>query len=371
MTKYGLTRTEISGGSGSVYGANYRISFDPKTYEWSANFEANTLKLSRKDLYQAAMWVVCMEQAFSIFAQKYGKFGEGLHEIWSASISENLKARDDSITAGSQTSCLGLFFGDNVIEEDILARPHYGDLDGTKTSNDDFDKMMLESRKPLIEGLLNLAKSQDGNADIDYHLDASLSSGKGIFTTYANGLMAELGKMQTADASSCISCIEEMKQQVDIAWRGGAWNSYKAARDKTYDLLDELNKHEEVKNLHIYKALMVAVGTLFEHPDLSRNYYMYSGHAYNVDRVTFKDNNNKDIKIDNDTTLDDLLKVMSIDNSMVVLQNPHGTTTKHLLDDNNNAAAATGSFETSVREVMAATTSVEVGRVKNYRKNAQ
>ena len=365
VTKFGLTETVFASGKSDIYSAKFRVSLNPKTYQWNANFNANKLKLNRTDYYQAALWVACLEQAFGIFAQKYGKFGEGATDNRSYAINEALQMRHSVIEGGSQVCTLGLFFGNDLVQHKTT---NYGKLDGTKTSNEDFDSMLIESRKSLIEGLYNLARSQNGDSDIDYHIGLGTVSCLQFFNVYADGLIAELKKDPSNNADNCISIVESLKGHLNAALDTSDWKTYETERNKTYDCIDELNKQPEVKNYSIYKSVVVAAGSVFEYPEVSRNYYIYSEHAYNVDHVMFRTANGEDIdvmKVDFDT----LMQIMDIDKSTMIMQNPHGTSGKHLVGDSTDPKKATGSFETSIREAMSATDSVEVGMVKNLRKN--
>ncbi|MBR4985749.1 MAG: hypothetical protein IKY83_08415, partial [Proteobacteria bacterium] len=49
--------------NGGIKSSHWRIAYDPKTAKWSSSVDGMTLKITREDMYEAALWVQCMEQA--------------------------------------------------------------------------------------------------------------------------------------------------------------------------------------------------------------------------------------------------------------------------------------------------------------------
>ena len=131
-------------------------------------------------------------------------------------------------------------------------------------------------------------------------------------------------------------------------------------------IITELSKDETFNALKLpsFVTLVANLGTMRGNSD---NFFMVTGHAYNVDHVDFKDAKGNPIDVTKEMTIEDLMTRMDIDNTKVLLQNPWANTTAHLLSSASSERRDSGSFHASLREVMGAITGVDFASVQNNR----
>ena len=114
------------------------------------------------DFYEAALWVNCLEQAYSLFAGQYGKYGDGIRD------GEDKKGRFDAIDGGFEGRCLPLFWGDDVAGHKVL------DTTFTPLGQEtDDSRALVKANKTVIKELIRLAKSQDRHSDKDVYISFS------------------------------------------------------------------------------------------------------------------------------------------------------------------------------------------------------
>lgn len=180
-TKLGL----IERNGGGPIGARVRLAYEPKLARWSSSIDGTTLKINKTQLFEAALWVNCLEQAFSVFSQKYGQYGRGVN-------GEQNMERFSSIEDGVAGPCLHMLFGNDASNSKSLR---------TQDPKDDQDtddtQALIKANKKIIKELIKLAKAQDGNAGRDMHMSCMISEETSVesLKTYTNVVLSDLNKV--------------------------------------------------------------------------------------------------------------------------------------------------------------------------------
>jgi len=352
-TKYG------SMGVTGMHGSYHRVAFDPKESVWSADVEANTLSVTRKDLYEAALWVNCLEHAYTYYARLYGQYGD------SSQAAEEVEKRDGDHIVGNggfAGKCLHMFFGEDVPESDVHGSSAHSREAG-----------IWESSKPLIAELMKLAMTQDGSKKEDTFICVAAHKGdigpRG--QVYAQALSAEIeaeleGMEDAAKKADLEMAIEVLKDveflvgkylgQPVIGNREGIKSDSEAQIcNSLHEAQMKLASNETLMAMNNgnYIALRSVLGTIVE--SKSSDIFILQRHAYNVARIDFKDKNGQPVVVDNSTSLDELEGLVDLDKSTVILENPHGET-KAVRPGETRTREDEGAFEASLRETLASIT---------------
>ncbi len=304
-------------------GSHFRVDYKPENSVWSSSVDSSILKITREDLFEAASWLICMEQAYMIFAQQYGPYGFGDPE------GTNLV---DGIDGGHAQNCMYMFFGDKVDADSV---------EKIDVENDDPEADIIKKNKAVINVLLDYAKQQDGNGKKDVYLMAGISTTEavkqlGIYSeAAANELRPLVGSNeQLSQALSDIETIhDKISHYYDIAdepgreGESGAWQ--KSIRDDIDALSLSLHNNTEFTNLNLasYQTLRESIGIVVAKvtgkKENYNNIFIYSGHAYSVDRLSLVDKKGNDL-----TKGLHLFAASKVDAdlSRVTLINPHAKT---------------------------------------------
>ena len=352
-------------------GSHIRLSYSPKTSLWtpqmqySSEYEGYMLKIDKARYFQAALWVNCMEQAFSLFAQKYGQYGDGIND------NENNEDRYEAISGGWSGMCLHMFYGDEA-------------SDSRRIENGAPGQDLLVSGQEMIGELLKLAQAQNGNAAQDVHIMAATLRGSAIsrYIAFASSLKTELSNicLQNPDkdiASACATVDKMLQLGQEYAknpsgkYREGESSAeVKDIRTELDKLSIELENNEAFQDLNLdsYKTFRQALGMVVEFTasnanPAGANISIYNNHAYNVDRVFFF---NKDRKSLNNEDLATVLKEVDLDKSYLYMQNPHGQTTPnyHEVQTRNKND---GEFKTSLKAFLNNIQTLTVATTVNHR----
>lgn len=324
-----LERT--SGDEPDVYGAYYRVAFNPKTSKWYANIDSSTLKFTRRDYFEAALWVTAMEHAFEVFAQKHGRYGRG-HNIFES------KDFVKNITGGFEQKMFGIFYGSRAGANEDMA---------TKLPNK--DQSVLEANQKVIERLWKFEQSQNGAYEKDVFMSGFNNDGDNYsrLKTFGEQVKQDLESMEDSkealDAYKTLmdaaKAVKKSDSDQDKAALNAAMNAFFAC--------------ESVSNIPQDKQTLFrnAVANMSQ---TASNRYIYSSHAYNISEVKLVDSEGnaidaKDVK--------ELISRIDADKSYVTMQNPWGTGTPNIAGDdkkNNqaNAGEYVGSFSTPLGEYL-------------------
>ncbi len=356
---YGLGQVSTDGGSAwSTKGSHFRIAYDPKKSKWSANVTNNTVKVTREKLYEAAMWVHCMEQCFAVFAKNYGRYGDG-------SIKSN--ERYAGIDGGQSAFCLELFYGNDVksAENNAVAMPEE-------------DANPLKANKALVGDLLKFAKAQDGTAKNDIHMMAYVSTQQAVtrLQYYSEQLIQELEPQvgENEELAAALTSIRNIKDcadhyydEADVAGREGTsgdWQQTKRDEIDAYSI--ELQNNAAFTALqpsgyHIFQqSVGIVVSKVTNDPTRYNNIFIYSSHAYNVSHVELVAKDGSSL---NQASLSKVIKNCDINASTITLQNPHAKTkpSYNEAEDRFNE----GTFDTDLAGFLGLMGYVNVAEVKN------
>lgn len=352
-TQYGVMSDH-----GRMHGCYYRIAYDPSQAAWSANVETNTLKVKRRDLYQAALWVNCIESAFSYYAHLYGQYGDRSQKP------EDVEKRDgeNEIDGGHAGRCLHMFFGEDVPNSNI-----------TEIRNHSREKSILENAAPLMKEFMKFSMTQDGSKTEDTHICiAAFKSdigprGRFYASTLIHEIDAALEDEMDAAKKADLEAAREALLDIDylvakyLGQQGvGGREGLKTGSE--YEICNSLHECQlklatnttfTEAGFADYTSLRSALGTIIENK--YNDIFIYQKHAYNVAHVDFRDKDGNPISVDNSTTFEEFAMLVDVDKSTVILENPHGQT-KAVRPGQDRTRTAEGKFEATLREALASTT---------------
>lgn len=307
--------------------SHYRIAYDPKKATWSSSLSKlgamNTLKINRDDVYEAATWLLCIEQAYMIFAQNYGRYGKGDPE------GLNLV---DSISGGQAQQCMYMFFGDKVVDNSV---------DITDVNNADEDVDIIKDNQAIIKQMLEYAKHQDGKGKSDVYMMAGISTKTAVnhLKSYADMAAKELEPKvkDNEDLQKALADIQAIGDKAshyydekDVPGREGESGAWQEQIRKDIDALSlslKANTAFTSLNLKSYQTLQESVGIVVAKvtgkKDDYNNIFIYSAHAYSVDSLHLVDKKGKDLTQGFHLFAS---KNVDADKSTVTLINPHGKT---------------------------------------------
>ncbi|MBQ9395683.1 MAG: hypothetical protein IJU23_09255 [Proteobacteria bacterium] len=383
-------------GKGFFYfmGAGIRVANAPTRSFWSSSIDNMKLKVDKRSFYEAAYWVNCMEQAYSLYAQQYGETGRG-QEQGSDIHTERFAAAD----YGFSEYCLSFFYGDKAENQaptnEYWRQQGYGNLvdpnpihddqgefrtqsfdnDGDLTTNLLDDNALVSQNAHIIKQLIKLAQSEGKNNGDGTYMSASISTQQAVFNLqHITGLIKqklEASYRSGENVASINDAITQLKTiydtcaeyitKIDTVVREGTGGfEYRVLIDNA-SLALEKNEAFKALNLSEYQTFREMVGTtvnfvknqqldpklkgVTEGESRKANIFIYSGHAYNIMKASFvyKDG----------TPVADLTKVdipnLDPNKSMVTLQNPHGTTRKNLHEDTEQGRG--GTFDISLKSL--------------------
>ena len=364
QTPYGIAHR-----NGQKIGSDYRISEHYKS-KWYAKFEETILSLNQDNYYQAALWVNCIEQAFTVFASNYGQFGKG--KDWFDN-----KERYDRIDGGFAGECLQMFYGDKASGNTLthLAAP-----------SDKRD--ILKDNKSVIKNLLSFKRSQNDMQNnvhvfasttkeqalerVQYHSKKALNEFNTRFATLkASASEEDKGKIPELEkAKDNLEVIYNCAQNYDAKPKTGfifTRNNplYQAGEtEKTYQermkntmniAANELRKNAAYQSLNLdsYTDLKIAVAG---HVQIKRqSITIMTNHAYTIQDVDFVDTEGKSL---NEKNVEDVIANADIESSRVTLRNPHGQN-KKVYNGEREEKLAEGGFDMNLHEFL-----VGVGRLQ-------
>ncbi len=298
--------------NGSIKSSRYRIAYDPKLDRWSSSTDNRTLKINREHMYEAAMWVACIEQAYMIFAQKYGQYGEGDPQ------GLNLV---DSIDGGHAQKCMYLFFGDKVTSACAY---------GVNNAQDGVD--LIQNNKWIISELLNYTQTVDGTGDTVKYLMAGsdMASATTRLAYYAGVVANELSAVagNNQNLKKALKNVQDVQQAASLY--NSASDAQKASYKATIDAASlELKKNSSFQDLHLatyntmQEAMGIVVAKVTGNPNKYNNIFIYSSHAYSVHTVNLVNSEGADLS---KKSLDEVLAEVDPTKSSVTMQNPHAMT---------------------------------------------
>ncbi len=352
------------------YGSLFRIAYEPKTSVWSANINnINTMSIRRENMYEAAMWLKCIEQAYMLFARDYGKYGKG-----KADASKNLM---DGISGGHPDECMHMFFGNQIESHKTYNTVN----DGNRL--DESSMYSLMNAKPLEDdklvhanrGILNLlyqyaVQTSDDKSYTFLMTGVSSSDSAKMFTRYSSLACKQLDAdlKQNPQSADLRKASEILRKISDLAYQylnfsknenfGGNREGETSKQltncrikiDKLSRELKAIPGYQALSSKH-YKTLEESIGIIvanvrsseYERKDV-KNLFIFSKHAYSINAVTLFDTQGNRIETP------EQLKNIDLDASKVTLGNPHGTN-KATLNEVEQARGR-GDFDISLRSYL-------------------
>ena len=410
----------------SRVGARYRLKKEPeKGIYWNAEFEGDTLKFNRTQYYQAAMWVHCLERAFADYAHIYGQYGTGNTRPKNYTRYDKIEGGlsgysltmiyGDDVHAQDRTdlTCDKIVSYDKVEGED-----HGVDiLDG--------GEVMLESLATLSQ-TQDGSKSTDMHMSMwaydSYTIPRIIHYIKSVKDELSEYIQTETDESKLQSYNQAIQTLDLMAQNMEDYKKAPKVMNAKREGSKTKEQkdiaarLDENQKslmdNTDFKSLGIkdYISLRSTLATLVSLG--GSDIYIYTTHAYNIREVHFVDKNGDPIQIEDlyayfingeiapdyepeqepaekptfwkrlwqrlfgkkkpeqniefKLDLAKLKDIVDIDATTVVIQNPHGQT-KAVYPGQKEDRKASGTWETSLRELLANTSQFMAVMVDNHR----
>ena len=346
QTKYGLMK------NAGFKGAFYRIAYDPVSSTWEANFEEDELSVTRTDYYEAALWVNCIEQAYGYYTQLYGKDGTGASERPEG---HGLKQVHGG---GSSSDCIHIFMGGESEDGQIYM------------TNTDQSKGIVGSIQPFLIEFMKFAMAQ--NHDKAECMFMSISAHNGLFDTrapnYIRNLLNDID-VQLDDEIADHDEIEkakkdlnelltEFEEYVPLVKKSNPTSEDKETiadlretiheyHVKLYDNTTLLNMNNEN-----FLSLSAILGTIVE--QYWDDMFMYTGHAYNLSHVDFKDADNQPIVIDGAIKYDEFIDRVDLDKSEVQIENPHNQSVRIRPNEEGTSRTHDGRYTVSLRELLSA-----------------
>ena len=419
--KWGLNQMTGKDSAGNTItqriGANYRLKYEPeKEVKWSANFDADTLKINRTTFYQAAMWVNCLERAFADYSNLYGQYGVGKSRYYTSS------DRYNTINGGFPGYCLNMIYGDDA-QASAQGDSSYGTPISRQEISAESDKTsMLDGAENLLGNLATLSQTQDGSKTSDMHISIWSYDDTIIprINYYAKSVKAELDeyintetdsekvesyKRASAELDSVLVNASAYAKAASVAGREGSKSEdQRIAADALHDNQTVLASNSDFIALGIedYLSLRSTIATIVSKSE--KDFYIYTCHAYNIREIHFVDKEGNPINVDDlyayyvngkldpdydpnqqeadtgsskkkskkKTTVEYKLNIaalkdlIDLDKTTVIIQNPHAQT-KAVYPGQEYSRAAEGTWASSLRELLANTDSFTAVTVNNHR----
>ncbi len=361
QTDFSCIKRNFSGGPNintmNMMGSRARIDFDPKRSVWTSSISEDTLKISKADYYEAALWVNCIEQAFAAFAMKYGQAGDGLVKN---------AERFENINFGLSCDCLPLFYGDDAeVKKPIMT-----------VSNNEGDALVADNRI-LFRELVNLAHAQDGHSETDVHMMAgtpALEAARRLYnkSTKMINLLSTSGATILPNTMQAVEGIQFCAQQYyNKMYMGdpmGARN-YCQALDSYSRTLENDPAVATVagSDYQLYREAIGMVANLrpSEAGATDGNLFLYNTHAYNVDHVNLVGRDGSPL---NQADLATVMRNVDIKASTVCLQNPHGANVPNIHEE-QYVDKDRGEFTISLESFMSAVGEITIANTQNRRDN--
>ena len=338
-----MTNSEDGTTTTEVMGSSYRLEYEPSTSVWTAdivnNEEYSVLDITRKDYYQAALWVIAIEQAYEAYAQKYGQYGTS---------GESGKELIAGIHFGSTKDGMNIFYGKDVTERSIV-----------ETTAAEADEI-LEANKDVVKCLWNFQRSQSG----DYKNDVYLASGNTVDKSidrfdYYKGLMKRaLEATSHSDKSDALQAVDDISEKIE------AYNADRIAKEGTDEqpVIDTSGINALTQKLYGYESVHEVsrdILTPFQNSvanvvmDGRHNLYIYSAHAYNISNVQLVDSSGNLVT---GSDFNKVFKQIDPDKSTVTMQNPWGCSTANIDGTSKNGEGDYGkdhgTFTTTLEEYL-------------------
>lgn len=334
--------------NGRLTSSHWRIAYDPKTSRWSSSIDGSALKITREDLYEAALWVQCIEQAYMIFSKNYGQYGKG------NACNVDLKS---TIDGGHAQECMYMFFGDKVQAPTVRRKTLNNGAEGVDS---------LADNMSVIYTLQSYAQAaNDGQKDVYLMAGVSTDGAVENLTFYAKKALEEI---KTINQTKKTPELEKAEKNIELiySWisryndspttsglREGQTNKYQTmVRDEIDKQTIELKNNAEFQALDnpIFKTMAESAGIVVMRvtgkQEANNNIFIYSGHAYSVSDVKLIGKDGKDLT--NESNLDSAQ--IDANKSSVTLINPHAKTKASLNDKEERYND--GKFEISLESFM-------------------
>ena len=363
-TPYGIAHR-----NGEKIGSDYRISEDYKS-KWYAKFENTVLSVNQDNYYQAALWVNCIEQAFTVFAANYGKYGKG--KDWFDS-----NERYERITGGFEGDCLHVFYGDNASDKDMTNLAEPSDRRNILDDNKSILRNLLKFKQSLNDTQNNVHMFASTTSDqalerVQYHSKRALDEFNTRFDAIKSSSADDDKAMvpELIKAKNCLERIERCSRDYNASPRTGfiftrnnplyregeTQKMYKERmNNEMNEAVKELSLNPTFQNLNLSSYYDLKVTVAGQVQIKRQNITILTGHAYNIEDVDFVDINGQSL---NNKTVNDVISNADIELSTVTLENPHGTT-KMVYNGEQEEKLASGRFNMKLHEFL-----VGVGRVQ-------
>ena len=308
--KWGENLQGTKGGKSFTHvGANYRIKYEPENeVKWQASFLGSTLKITKNQYYQAAMWVHILERAYADYTKIYGHNGIGNHQKhYGESVSCKDNDRYNNIEGGQGHDSLRLLYGDDVADPSQLRQNTFNGETDANTSN------LLDSTNGMLDNLVTLSQLQSGAKADQIHVTTFCYPDRlwPRVICYAQRLKdsvdAHMNKFPGAEGSdelgSAVSALDAMITDVK-AFRALDKNDpeskamSKQAELTISDSMTRLaaNKSFQALDLKDYISLCACTGSLIAKP--GSQIYLVQCHEYNIREVHFIDKEGNEIDAD-------------------------------------------------------------------------
>lgn len=378
QSKLGIIgRLETSGPCAGIYlpqGAQIRIAENPARAWWSSSIEGQTLKINKRAFYEAAFWVNCMEQAYTIYAQRYGKAGRGAYETSNASVE-----RYQSVNGGCSEWCMSFFYGSAAQTQ--APTQQFGIEPGVDDSSKLYTQSFTNQNQPellasdalaqansqIITQLMEVAKTQGKNTGQGTYMSAGISTAQAAHNlmTTARILFRKVGdafrQNQSPNLRTARTLLAEIANNAEnisnVQTLLPEGTGFEAERMAIDDAMLALEKNEEFQALNLpeYTVFREMIGTTvtisandhYQDANGQRrqpNLFLYNAHAYNVKNIKFISKDGSPIATPSASDIPNL----DINKTVVTLQNPHGTGTP-AMHEAPKEGNATGTFNISLR----------------------
>ena len=306
--KWGVNlQGKIGAESFTHIGAKYRIKYEPeKDVKWMANFNGDTLKISKNQYFQAALWVHILERAYADYSKLYGHNGDGntgKHFGASASCKDN--DRYGNIDGGTGYDSLRILYGDRVADPSQLRQRSFSGESETTS--------LLDSTNGMLENLVTLSQLQDGAKAEEMYLTTFSYTGLlwPRVILYAERLKASVeahmnmfpGEAGSEELSAAVSALEAIVRDVKAYTELGKNDPESSSKSKQAsititDSITKLAANASFQKLDLkdYISLCACTGSALEKP--GTHIYLVQLHEYNIREVHFIDKEGRDLDVD-------------------------------------------------------------------------
>jgi hypothetical protein len=306
--------------------AKARLAPKPSVSEWFAKKEGDVLKVYRKNVFQAALWVPFLEKAYAKFAQKHGQYGNFNNEKGNDLTDSKGKQRSgyDIIDGGHSQLVYGLFYGKGA---DTGAKRVYNSQASASLldpANLDHIRLLLNFQgKGMKAGEKMMLTAGVEKEMLIHRIQSALTRSLAL---------KETGKPKNAALKTALAATKTWTDSFVTAETAGDDAKQKTAIKGLVAAARILSDPANYPALHDPKAPKTYVN-LNELLSTARHLgtdhgggqkFIFTGHAYSIINVVFKDTADKVLDL-NLAKLNQEAKRISRANSSVTIRNPHHT----------------------------------------------